>query len=45
MILYLFGFVLMLMWKNKMFGIVLKRRSLSLGEGEGGRGFKLDRIS
>jgi hypothetical protein len=34
----LFGFALLLMWKNKMFGFVLKHRSLPLGEGEGGRG-------
>jgi len=26
------------MWKNNMFGIVMQHRSLSFGEGEGGRG-------
>jgi hypothetical protein len=48
----LFGFVILLKWKNKKFGIVMKHRSLLLGEGEGGRDqscsagvFKLDRVS
>jgi len=27
-----------LKWKNKMFGFVLQHRSLSFGEGDGGRG-------
>jgi hypothetical protein len=35
---YLFGVVMMLMWKNKKFGFVMKHPSLSFGEGEGGRG-------
>ena len=29
---------MLLMWKNKMFGIVLKHRSFPLGEREGDRG-------
>jgi len=29
------------MWKKKMFGIVMKHRSLSFGEGEGGRGLMI----
>jgi hypothetical protein len=39
------GFAIMLMCKNKMFGILLKHRSFPNGEREGDRGHKLDRIS
>jgi hypothetical protein len=31
-----------LKWKNKMFGFVLKHRSLAFGEGEGRRGLGPD---
>jgi hypothetical protein len=34
----LFGFALLMMWKNKKFGFVMKHRSFPNGEREGDRG-------
>ena len=37
--LYLFGCAMLMMWKNKKFGIVQKHRSFRFGEREGDWGF------